>query len=94
MKCDFDGHCEISLNTRHVCSYCRLLKCFKSGMQTEMFRSSLPKKKKTSEQRRLIRKLVPTTTASVRLNQAEQVRLFDSPTHLFDHCQYGRNLKK
>ncbi|CAF1321192.1 unnamed protein product [Rotaria sordida] len=27
-KCLYDGDCEININNRHVCSYCRLVKCF------------------------------------------------------------------
>lgn len=40
LKCDFGGHCEINVNNRHVCSACRLRKCFTSGMKIEMLRSA------------------------------------------------------
>ncbi|CAF3625536.1 unnamed protein product [Rotaria sp. Silwood1] len=39
-KCIFNGNCEINTFNRHICSSCRLAKCFASGMQVEMFRSS------------------------------------------------------
>ncbi|CAF1367883.1 unnamed protein product [Rotaria sordida] len=38
--CNFGGQCEININTRHVCSSCRLTKCFKCGMDIEKFRAS------------------------------------------------------
>ncbi|CAF3946674.1 unnamed protein product [Rotaria sp. Silwood2] len=40
-KCDFVGQCEININNRHVCSSCRLSKCFRSGMKAEMIRTSI-----------------------------------------------------
>ncbi|CAF1312769.1 unnamed protein product [Adineta ricciae] len=45
-RCDFDGHCEINVYNRHICSACRLVKCFTVGMSTEMFRSSRVVKRK------------------------------------------------
>jgi hypothetical protein len=81
LKCDFDGDCEINLNTRHVCSYCRLMKCFKSGMQIEMTQSSRSKTNKPRQKRKLTVNSVKTTsTALVRLNEPEQVRLCDYHT--------------
>ncbi|CAM4923298.1 unnamed protein product [Rotaria socialis] len=38
--CNFDGLCEININNRHVCSACRLAKCFSTGMKVEMMRLS------------------------------------------------------
>ncbi len=64
LKCDLDGHCEINRNSRRVCSYCRLMKCFANGMQIEMIRSSQGARK---------RKLPPPTN----LIQPEEVRLFE-----------------
>ncbi|CAF3405020.1 unnamed protein product [Rotaria sp. Silwood2] len=72
-KCDFDGHCEINVNNRHVCSYCRLEKCFAKGMQTENFQLSCPRTSTTSHKRKQME--VPTetiSTALVSLNQSEQ----------------------
>ncbi|CAF1087983.1 unnamed protein product [Rotaria sordida] len=73
-KCHFDGNCQININTRHVCSYCRLVKCLESGMQTEMIRSSIRKKNKTKKKRKLIMDTIQTKTSTtlVRLNQPEQ----------------------
>ncbi|CAF4092993.1 unnamed protein product [Rotaria sordida] len=73
-KCHFDGNCQININTRHVCSYCRLVKCLESGMQTEMIRSSIRKKNKTKKKRKLIMDTIQTKTSKtlVRLNQSEQ----------------------
>ncbi|CAF4226227.1 unnamed protein product, partial [Rotaria sordida] len=56
LKCLFDGQCEVNINICHVCSACRLEKCFQVGMRVEMiqcFRPSLKKKKPASS------KLVP-----------------------------------
>jgi hypothetical protein len=52
------------------------MKCFESGMQTEMIRASQSKSNKTSEKRKQI--IHSTETASsilVRSNELEQVRL-------------------
>ncbi|CAF3527316.1 unnamed protein product [Rotaria socialis] len=49
LKCPYNGHCEININNRHVCSYCRLSKCFDCGMQTELIRCSYSKKDKTNQ---------------------------------------------
>ncbi|CAF3836149.1 unnamed protein product [Rotaria sp. Silwood1] len=72
-KCDFDGHCEINVNNRHVCSYCRLEKCFTKGMQTEKFHSFWPRTSITSQKRKHIEVPAETiSTALVPLNQSEQ----------------------
>ncbi|CAF1092323.1 unnamed protein product [Adineta ricciae] len=44
LKCQFDNQCETNPNKRFECSYCRLMKCFQSGMLVELIRSSHPKK--------------------------------------------------
>ncbi len=73
-----NGHCEIDINARRVCPYCRLAKCFRSGMQIEMIRSA---RSKTSEKRKLTPDEIQTTsTALVRLKEPEQVRLFHYPS--------------
>ncbi|CAF1347686.1 unnamed protein product [Rotaria sordida] len=54
LKCLYDGHCEININNRHICSYCRLIKCLNSGMQVELIRSSYPKRNKTNRKKILI----------------------------------------
>ncbi len=78
MKCYSDGHCEINLHNRRVCPYCRLVKCFASGMQSELIRSSRTKSNKTNKKRKEMADPVETTTsrALIRLNESEQVRLF------------------
>ncbi|CAF1053270.1 unnamed protein product [Rotaria sp. Silwood1] len=38
--CNFNNQCQMNRYNRHMCSACRLVKCFKSGMKTEKFRAS------------------------------------------------------
>ncbi|CAF3737918.1 unnamed protein product [Rotaria sordida] len=44
--CKFGGECEINENTRHICSSCRLDKCFKCGMTIDKFQGSRQTKPK------------------------------------------------
>ncbi|UJR20450.1 hypothetical protein I4U23_023579 [Adineta vaga] len=44
LKCQLNNQCQVNENNRYECSYCRLLKCFQSGMQIELIRSSHPKR--------------------------------------------------
>jgi len=77
LKCDLNGHCEIDINVRRVCPYCRLAKCFRSGMQIEMIRSARSKANKIRQKRKLTPDEIQTTsTALVRLKESEKVRLF------------------
>ncbi|CAF4268874.1 unnamed protein product, partial [Adineta steineri] len=46
-KCNFGGNCEIKRDNHHVCTSCRLKKCFQSAMTTDKFRPSRPTKSKT-----------------------------------------------
>ncbi|CAF0974893.1 unnamed protein product [Adineta steineri] len=46
-KCNFGGKCEIKRDNHHMCTSCRLKKCFQYGMTTDKFRPSRPKKSKT-----------------------------------------------
>ncbi|CAF1410807.1 unnamed protein product [Rotaria sordida] len=74
LKCDFDGNCQIDINNRHVCSYCRLMKCFLSGMQTGMIRFPYPKRDKKKQKRKIMMDSKQTISkALVRLNEIEQL---------------------
>ncbi|CAF3589913.1 unnamed protein product [Rotaria sp. Silwood1] len=78
LKCDFHGNCKINVNNRHICSYCRLLKCFTNGMKTEMIRSYQTKMYKTNKNiKKIVNQLETSSTNLVTLNQFEQVTLFD-----------------
>ncbi|CAF1064030.1 unnamed protein product [Rotaria sp. Silwood1] len=73
LKCDFHGNCKINVNNRHICSYCRLLKCFTNGMKTEMIRSCQTKMYKTNKKRKtMLNQLETASTTLVTLNQFEQ----------------------
>ncbi|CAF1178858.1 unnamed protein product [Rotaria sordida] len=81
LKCDWDDNCEVNVNNRHVCSYCRLMKCFACGMQINMFRSFHQKKKETSQKRKAMDDHLETpSTTLLQLTQPEQVILFDYHT--------------
>ncbi len=45
--CNFNGHCEININTRHLCTACRLTKCLNCGMSCDLFRAPKRKEIKT-----------------------------------------------
>ncbi|CAF0823738.1 unnamed protein product [Rotaria sp. Silwood1] len=77
-RCPYDGDCEININNRHICSYCRLVKCFNSGMQTEMIRCSFSKTSKTNRKKKSIKNSKQIVSTSLcQLNELEQVKLFD-----------------
>jgi len=50
-KCLSGDHCEININNRHICTSCRLAKCFASGMQVEMIRASRTAKNNTNKKK-------------------------------------------
>ncbi|CAF1205581.1 unnamed protein product [Rotaria sp. Silwood1] len=77
LQCRWNGNCEININTRHVCSSCRLRKCFTNEMQIEMIRGSYSHRNKTKKNTNEIDIPIQTTsTVIARLNEPEQVRLF------------------
>lgn len=39
LKCRFNGCCAIDVNTRRLCTYCRLKKCFDIGMRKDWIRT-------------------------------------------------------
>ncbi|CAF1413561.1 unnamed protein product [Rotaria sordida] len=69
-KCLFDGHCQINTLNRHNCSSCRLAKCFKSGMQVAMLRSSRTTKNKTKQQQ----KVTKISTVLARLKEIDHTQ--------------------
>ncbi|UJR07505.1 hypothetical protein I4U23_011794 [Adineta vaga] len=92
-KCDFNNNCHINIQTRHLCSACRLRKCFVNGMQIELIRCSLSKQNKM--------KIIPSTPIvisnilipTVNLLQSDQSTLsIDQWNHISNliHC-YDEN---
>ncbi len=77
MKCHFQDDCEININNRHVCSSCRLKKCFAIGMRSDMIRCSRPKR---NQEEKMISDSIPSTSTSLvtvnNANEPEQVRMF------------------
>jgi hypothetical protein len=80
MKCHFDGRCEINTLNRHTCRFCRLKKCFASGMQSELLRGSRSKTNKTKGTKRMTSdSQISTSTVIARTtdkSQLQQVCLF------------------
>ncbi|CAF4026819.1 unnamed protein product, partial [Rotaria sp. Silwood1] len=78
LKCDWDGQCQINISNRHICSYCRLRKCFASGMKVELFQCSRSQTGNKNRKRKNVTDstLTPskTTTSKVliRFNESEQ----------------------
>ncbi|CAF1343466.1 unnamed protein product [Adineta ricciae] len=79
LQCLFDGHCEIDQNNRHVCSFCRLRKCFLSGMQIEKIRCALSK---------VNQKRNKTSIPMVTLMQSTQPILTDEQWNLLSDLSY------
>ncbi|CAF3623845.1 unnamed protein product [Rotaria sp. Silwood1] len=46
-KCDNNDQCKININNHHICTSCRLAKCFQCGMSTDMFRAPRQTKPKS-----------------------------------------------
>ncbi|CAF1347160.1 unnamed protein product [Adineta steineri] len=73
LQCNYNKNCEINLNNRHVCSYCRLQKCFTSGMEAEKIRRSLSNKRKRKREKNVNEDLAERNSmALVRLNESKQ----------------------
>ncbi|CAF3488908.1 unnamed protein product [Rotaria sp. Silwood1] len=49
-QCVFREKCDITINSRRACRYCRLQKCLEIGMQRELLRASHHRRKKINEQ--------------------------------------------
>ena len=70
----FNGNCEINVSNRHVCSYCRLAKCFQSGMQSELIRSSRSRpNKRYIRGKNLKNSPEAKSLALIKLNEMKQV---------------------
>ncbi|CAF1435506.1 unnamed protein product [Adineta ricciae] len=78
-KCDSDEDCEVNVNNRHVCSACRLAKCFANGMQSELIRSSLSKKTVSKEKANPTTETI-TETSNILTRSEEENQLQQFPT--------------
>ncbi|CAF3596655.1 unnamed protein product [Rotaria sp. Silwood1] len=70
--CDYDGLCEININTRHVCSACRLAKCFQCGMTTDKLQSTRHNKPKTNALAKKQVQYQPTKLPTLNLLSSDQ----------------------
>lgn len=70
MRCDLNGHCQITIDNRHICTYCRLKKCLDCGMQIELIRCSRQGNSRKSKEKK------PFTTNSVR-RKNKRIEFFD-----------------
>ncbi|XP_074643728.1 vitamin D3 receptor B-like [Tubulanus polymorphus] len=52
VKCMFKGNCQLDINTRRFCSYCRLMKCLKIGMKKDMILGDAEKKKRLEKMKK------------------------------------------
>ncbi|CAF1213861.1 unnamed protein product [Adineta steineri] len=46
--CSFDKCCEINMQSRHICTACRLAKCFRMGMSSDLIRKDAKKLESSS----------------------------------------------
>ncbi|CAF1276809.1 unnamed protein product [Adineta ricciae] len=67
LRCDYDGNCEININNRRICTYCRLTKCFAVGMTSDLIRGPQTAKHRKAESRS------STVTALARINEASLI---------------------
>lgn len=99
MKCRFDNECDINMNNRHTCSFCRLKKCFANEMQSKMIRPTRPKNKKYSKKKSIIDSTSTPLVILNNKNQSEQVRIYlfysylNSTNDLF-MIGFSKNLKE
>lgn len=70
IQCDLNGHCQITIDNRHICTFCRLKKCFDCGMQIELIRCSRQGNNRKSSEKKAL------TTNSVRTNISFVIDLF------------------
>ncbi|CAF1396041.1 unnamed protein product [Rotaria sp. Silwood1] len=92
-QCRFGGQCQVNIYNRHVCSSCRLAKCFKSGMKIEMFRlSKLTRKNKINQTNETKTKQISQYVINViRQNQIQKLptlNLLQSDTSLMTNSQW------
>ncbi|CAF1546878.1 unnamed protein product [Rotaria sp. Silwood1] len=90
-KCDFDEQCQININNRHICTSCRLAKCFKCGMKMENFRLSGSKIKNQSNKM----KTLPISTDLIKLSKRNEIKMLPtlnlllSDTSLMTNSQWN-----
>ncbi|CAF1092342.1 unnamed protein product [Adineta ricciae] len=84
LKCDYNNNCEINLHTRHLCTACRLAKCFRFGMTTDRFRPSRQMKPTTNG-------LVNTRISTLNLVQSDNSLLTPSQWTLLSNLYHSYN---
>ena len=56
-KCIFNEGCDITINNRHTCRYCRFKKCLSVGMSKDLFRSPHVVHRKPTKNKQTIEKI-------------------------------------
>ncbi|CAF1638952.1 unnamed protein product [Adineta ricciae] len=65
-RCNWNNNCEISVNTRHVCSACRLKKCLDNRMDIGLIRSCLSKSKQAKQKKtKIVQSSIPTSNVLI-----------------------------
>ena len=82
-----NGNCSITLQTRRLCRYCRLKKCFDAGMERELLRSGHSSKSQLERKKRTRKSTIqPLDLLSHdrSLLSTEQWSYFSNVIHLYD----------
>ncbi|CAF3595771.1 unnamed protein product [Rotaria sp. Silwood1] len=79
--CRFNGNCEITIQSRRICSACRLAKCLTIGMSRDLIR-----KEDLSE-----RHLISTIKVKNQQNIIQQTRTLSFPLHTLDLLNIDRS---
>ena len=98
-RCDFQGHCEVNILNRHICTACRLAKCFAVGMRTELIRCS--RQTKNNNNNTSLSTVQATTEFRLTLNADEwnlisnvrhSYEIHSAVRHVEDYLQKQKNL--
>ncbi|CAF3687739.1 unnamed protein product [Rotaria socialis] len=100
LHCRFSGNCNITVESRRHCSYCRIMKCFAVGMRKESIRSEVEKYMKRLQLDKGYRQKYPQATPKIpalmtignanilmMLSSTDRTRV-NNITHCYDQYTY------